>query len=389
MLDETANDAVKAVAQAVLEVRPLAERMPPPLAVVGSAGADRVLRRIAGRLGAPPFELIPPQRVGDLDPFARVVSDRLRLTPHSEALASVPPGDLTGVDRAVDVVMANDFETFCRQTLVCAGAGTRLRVYTAGDPSAPAVVISSACGMPARLAERWMRHLARDRFVLLWESRGLFQDFDDFDGSTEVQAQADDLLAVMRQFELRSAHVVGLCGGAVIALAAARREPELVTSLSLWHGDFDLGPQTPKTDHQRNLQALMAMATEARVSASAIHVILSKVMLDSVQPDLAHLVLYPYLTPERLFRYCQLNGAIMGTDVSGWLPEIHQPVLVVTSADDTTAHPDGSRMVASALVNARLKVLPHSDHISLFQNASEELFDMVREMSANPRSFEG
>jgi pimeloyl-ACP methyl ester carboxylesterase len=234
-----------------------------------------------------------------------------------------------------------------------------------------------------------MRHLARDRFVLLWESRGLFQDFDDFDGSTEVQAQADDLLAVMRQFELRSAHVVGLCGGAVIALAAARREPELVTSLSLWHGDFDLGPQTPKTDHQRNLQALMAMATEARVSASAIHVILSKVMLDSVQPDLAHLVLYPYLTPERLFRYCQLNGAIMGTDVSGWLPEIHQPVLVVTSADDTTAHPDGSRMVASALVNARLKVLPHSDHISLFQNASEELFDMVREMSANPRSFEG
>ena len=386
MLDDAAKQAVAAVARAVREVLPLTEAMEPPLPVVGQPQAELALERITSRLGAPPFALVPAQRAGELDTFSRVVSQRLDLTRYGDALAVVTADDLAAVDRVVDATMADDFESFCRTELVCSGGGVRLRAYAAGDPAAPPVVISSACGMPARLAETWVRRLACDRYVLLWESRGLFLDFDDFDGETSVEAQAEDLFAVMDHFGVSSAHVVGLCGGAVIALAAARRVPHRVTSLSLWHGDFDLGPDTPKTDHQRNLQALMAMATQARVSAAAIHMVLSSAMLDTVPPDLAHLVLYPYVTPERLFRYCQLNGAIMGADISGWLPEIRQPTLVVTSADDATAHPDGSRLVASALPDARLEVRPHGDHISLFQQPPEELFGVLRQMSTRDAS---
>ena len=35
-----------------------------------------------------------------------------------------------------------------------------------------------------------------------------------------------------------TAHVIGLCDGAVIALAAAAQRPERVASLSLWHGTY-------------------------------------------------------------------------------------------------------------------------------------------------------
>jgi pimeloyl-ACP methyl ester carboxylesterase len=381
MLDHSMSRAVAAVARAVLEVGPLAESMEPPLPVAGPSRAEPVLRRIAGRVGAPWFSVVPPAAVAELDPIARVVSDRLDLRTYGEVLATVPVDDLTVVDREVDDTVAVDFMSFCRTVLVCGDGGIRLRAYTAGDPSAPAVVIAPACGMPARLAENWVRALATDRYVVLWESRGLFLDFDDFDAPTGVEAQAGDLFAVMDQLGVGSAHVAGLCGGAVVALAAARRHPERVTSLSLWHGDFDLGPDTPKTDHQRNLQALMAMATRTRVNASAIHMTLSNAMVDGVRPELAHLVLYPYVTAERLFRYCQLNGAIMGTDVSAWLPGTRQPTLVVTSTDDSTAHPDASRLVASALPDARLEVLPHGDHISLFEWPPEGLFARLRELS--------
>jgi 3-oxoadipate enol-lactonase len=209
--------------------------------------------------------------------------------------------------------------------------------------------------------------------VLTWESRGLFADTADFDGATDVDAQTRDLFAVMDRFAVGSAHVVGLCGGAVVAVCAAAAEPDRISSLSLWHGDFDLGPDTPKTDHQRNLQALMGMATRTRVSASAIHATLCHSMSQNVPPDLAHLVLYPYATPELLFRYCQLNGAIMEEDISGKLARIGQPTLVVTSTDDSTAHPDSSREVAARLPNATLLVREHGDHISLFRGSARLL----------------
>lgn len=370
MLNAEARSAAITLAEAVLSVRALIEPLRRPVPVSGPAALEPVLNRVASRLGAPRFQMVPTGQ--ELGPFARIASERLALASLGPALCAVPRDAMPDVDRAVDEAIAGDFESFCRTATVTSADGTRVRAYAAGRPDAPALVLASPCGMPARLGERWIRQLAADHHVLTWESRGLFGEpcaFENFDGSTDVAAQADDLLAVMDHFGAATAHVGGLCGGAVIALRATARQPHRVSSLSLWFGDFDLGPGTPKTDHQRNLQALMGMATEARVSASAIHTVLCQSVLDSVPPDLAHLVLYPYVTPELLFRYCQLNGDIMGADVSDLLPRVSQDTLVVTSEDDRTAHPDGSRLVARAMPHARLSVVPHGDHISLFRGA--------------------
>lgn len=81
----------------------------------------------------------------------------------------------------------------------------------------------------------------------------------------DVDAQAADLFAVMDHHDVTAAHVVGLCGGAVIALAAAAVRPERVTSPSLWHGDHGFA-------------------------------------------DLAHVVLYPYANAELLYRYRRLDA---------------------------------------------------------------------------------
>jgi pimeloyl-ACP methyl ester carboxylesterase len=226
--------------------------------------------------------------------------------------------------------------------------------------------------MPVRLAEPWIRRLAAEYFVVTWESRALFGAAPAGAGTT-VAAQTGDLFAVLDHLGVRTAHLAGLCGGAVLALAAVARQPERFTSLSLWHGDFELGGAAPKTSHQRNLQALMAMAAGGRVGAAQVHAVLCTALLSSVPPDLAHLVLYPYATPELLLTYCRLNGAIMGYDVRPCLPAVRVPVLVVTSRDDGTAHPDGSRHVAARLPGARLVVTEHGDHLSLFHGTPSTL----------------
>ncbi|MGD0607603.1 MAG: hypothetical protein ABSA53_28965 [Streptosporangiaceae bacterium] len=134
--------------------------------------------------------------------------------------------------------------------------GSTLRCYAAGPADGPVVAIVSACGMPVGLLRRWIAGLG-DRFrVLTWESRGLFgppamleEDFDR--RGYDVPAQAADLSAMLDAFNVDAAHVIALCGGAALALAA---DATRVRSLSLWHGDYELGPGIPKTSHRQDVR---------------------------------------------------------------------------------------------------------------------------------------
>lgn len=265
--------------------------------------------------------------------------------------------------------------------------GALLRSYSAGPAGGPAIVIASACGMPAELSGRWMNFLAKDHRVLTWETRGLFGDLGspaEFDRIGHgLAAQADDLIAVLDRHQVAEAHFMGLCGGAVIALRAASEQPGRASSLSLWHGDFS-GSPGPTTSHQDNLKALMAIARQSREDADAINEALRQSATASVPPELADLVSYPYQSAEHFYRYCVLTGETMTTDVSGLLSRIGQAALVVTSEDDHTAHPGGSHLAAQALPRADLRVEPHGDHLSAF-GAGEPLRRMMTDFLAGQK----
>lgn len=373
--------ALAALARSVLSLRPLIDALEPPLrvalptaAALGGAGPQDLLDAVTGRLGAPRLTLGPgpPEAVAGL--FARVLGESLTpaLVHASEEALDRRPAPV--LDRAVDEALDDSFERRLPRLEVRSFDGTVLPAYAAGRAGRPAVVLVSACGMPAKLCEPWLRLLAADCLVLTWESRGLFGDAAGFDQREyfdqrewDVAAQAADLVAVMDRFDVGSAHLMGMCGGTVIALAAAAAWPERASSLSLWHGDYELGPGCPKTDHQHDLGALLSMAAESRASATAVRTAMCRALLAKPLPELAPLVLYPYASAELAFRYGKLNGSIMGADVAALLPRVLQPVLVVTSEDDGTAHPAGSRRVAGLLPDATLHVEPHGDHLSLFR----------------------
>ncbi|WP_308258574.1 alpha/beta fold hydrolase [Saccharothrix obliqua] len=359
------------LAGALLAAEPLSSALPGPVRVrCADPGTADLLVELVSRLGLPPLTPVPHD---DLGPFERVLSGHLDLGDRP----APPSPDLAAV---VAAARAADFAGWATRVDVPAPDGVVLPVWTAGDPARPAVVVASACGMPARLVEGWVRRLAREHFVVVPETRGLFTAGPV--GPADVPAQAADLVTAMDHLGIGAAHLLGLCGGAVVAVVAADRAPDRVSSLSLWHGDFDLGGDSPKTDHQRNLQALMAMAAEGEAQAGAVHAVLAHTMLGVAPPRLAHLVVYPYARPDLLHRYCVLNGHIMATDLRPHLGIRHR-ALVVTSEDDATAHPDGSRVVARRLAGATLTVLPHGDHLSLFR-AEPHVVDLALRFLAEP-----
>jgi pimeloyl-ACP methyl ester carboxylesterase len=376
------SKAIARLMTSVLSVKPVAEGLAMPIRVVpvarDTAAAyagwsarqwselGRLLDRVARRAGVAGLTLSQNVALDDLQIFERVVSERLALADLADAVTAMPEDLATAVDRVAAETLAASFDVFFQKESTRSLDGVPLNVYSAG-PSGVAVVLVPACGMPAALAESWMRFLARDCHVLAWESRGLFGAAGHHgDYAVDTTAQAADLFTVMDHYGVHDAHVVGLCGGAVIALAAAASEPGRISSLSLWHGAYEFASGSPRTKFQNDLIELMAIAAHSRAAARSVQATFCQVALTNTPAEVAHLVLYPYANPELFYRYCRLNGTLARTDVEQYLTKVKQPSLVVTSQDDETAHPQGSRQVAGVLQNARLRVEPHGDHSTLF-----------------------
>ena len=381
------------LASALVEIGPLSGALdsPPRVAPLGPgterpadvAAVQTLIDRLACELG-----VRAPRLVADpsgLVAAELAISNRLGLAALFDRSSSV--GDVS--DAVVAATVRQTRRGLPVVTVAAAPDGSTLRCYNVGPPAGPVVVLVSACGMPVGLLRRWMIGLS-DRFrVLTWESRGMFpareappgwaahQALDgDFDQrGYDVPTQAGDLHAVLDAFDVEAAHVVGLCGGAAVALAAGSAR---VRSLSLWHGDYELGPDVPKTRHQQDVQSLMLMAGRRRERAAGLHALLRRpATLESLRADLAHELIYPYASAELLYRYGRLNGAIMTTDCRPLLAGIDLPTLVVSSMADTTAHPEGSIVVASRIPGARLELLPQGDHLAAF-DATPELIELAR-----------
>ncbi len=376
------RQAIARLVASVLSVKPLSEGLAAPIRVVPVkrdptrppaswsgrrwAELDRLLGRVARQAGVTGLVLSPDVPFGELQIFERVISHCLALAELLDSMTELPDYREPDIDQVAAEVMSDSFDVVFQKTRIRPADGPALNVYSAG-PGGTAIVLVPACGMPAVLTECWMRFLARDYRVLTWESRGLFGAAgyqDDF--AVDAAAQAADLFSVMDHYDVSSAQVVGLCGGAVIALAAAASQPDRIASLSLWHGAYELPSSPSRTRFQDDLIGLMVMAGDSRAAARSLQGAFCQGALTNTPAELAHLVLYPYATPELFYRYCRLNGTLARTDVEQYFTRVKQPALVVTSQDDEIAHPQGSRLLAAGLPNARLLVQPHGDHTWMF-----------------------
>jgi len=243
-----------------------------------------------------------------------------------------------------------------------------LSVHASTDRERPAIVLALPCGMPFDLCRDWFNALSERFFVVTWETRGLFGSCASFDQvAVDTEAQVADLISVMNHYELSTAHLMGICGGAVIALSAAAAHDNRVTSLSLWHGDYNLGDNNLRTTHQQNFEWLMEAAALDRQEATDLQAMfLDQATLATTPEPIAHVVLYPYVNPELFYRYARLNDALNKTELASRLARINVPTLVVAGDADETTHIGGSRYIAASIDDATLHVEHNGSHLAFF-----------------------
>lgn len=249
--------------------------------------------------------------------------------------------------------------------------GSVVTVADAGPRDAPCVLISPPCALSHRLSMPWLNALRSSYRCLVVQTRGTSERIEEpelFDKrGYDVEQQVDDLFAVMDEIAARPVHLMGICGGVAVALAAAAWRPALVSSLSLWHADLELGDDAEKTDHQTNLRALLDLGGESRDTAAWLRGKLTSGPMTGVPDRIGPLVIRPYATAELFYRYAKLTGATMHWDSRRTAAKIDQPCLIVTSEDDATAHPAGSLRLAEVMPGAHLVSAEHGDHLDAFQ----------------------
>jgi pimeloyl-ACP methyl ester carboxylesterase/enamine deaminase RidA (YjgF/YER057c/UK114 family) len=261
-------------------------------------------------------------------------------------------------------------------------------------------VLINAFGMTVELLEAIARELRDAYFVVSWDSRGIPSFAEAFpEDACDVTAHAKDLAAVLEHHGAAGAHLVGWCTGAQVALRFRALWPARVTSLTSLSGAFSFPEAVGATEFKRNIMYLMPRVAASRAHAAAYHRMLyghkaparevaieagdrarvEGALLSSDQL-VTNLTSAPFKDPESLYRYARLVMHLVREPAHAWADGVTCPVLILSGAHDTVAHPEESRELARRIPHAELEIGEGWDHFSLLHEP--ELARRVRRFLA-------
>ena len=258
----------------------------------------------------------------------------------------------------------------------CRGAdGVRL-AYASHGSGPPLVVVS--CWL-SHLQHDWQspvwRHFLDDlgeiSTLVRYDERGFgLSDWSVTDFSLE--ARLHDLEAIIAAIGYERFSLLGMSGGAPVALAYAAEHPDRVDRLIVYGGSAVGSQDSVPSDAELAFRAMIRAGWADR---------------DSTFRRFFTTMFIPDATEEQLGWFDELQRmststenavtsriARWGTNVRSRLPGITAPTLVLNAVGDKAVSPDRSRDLAALIPNARLVPLESSNHILLADEPAWSVF---------------
>jgi class 3 adenylate cyclase len=229
---------------------------------------------------------------------------------------------------------------------------------------------------------RLLRRLSSFARLIHFDRRGTgLSDPVPLDRLPDVETQVDDAVAVLDAAGSSEAVVVGANEGTLVAILLAARHPERCRSLVL----FATTAQHQKAGGKpiEEMEAFIELVRINQVSGnSGVDVLApSRAGEERFDRDLA-----------RLQRLSVRAGAIghyvrqsIMSDVTGELPAISTPTLILNRTGNRIVSTELSREVASMIPNARYVELPGTDHL-IFSEGVDEVVDEIEEFVTGART---
>ncbi|MGA9815645.1 MAG: adenylate/guanylate cyclase domain-containing protein, partial [Pseudolabrys sp.] len=188
-----------------------------------------------------------------------------------------------------------------------------------------------------------------------------------------MDERMDDVRAVMDAAGSQKAAVFGLSEGGSLATIFAAHYPERCRALVLWgaFAKFSSWFPTPEKLEKFFEYVEKDWGTGANLAAWA-----PSKKDDPVFRDWFARRERTAASPAAAIALMRMNSMI---DISGILPYVHVPTLVIHRTQDPVVNVEGGRLLAKNIPNARLLEVPGIDHLPYLGDDSDQLTDEVAE----------
>lgn len=285
--------------------------------------------------------------------------------------------ELVRIDGGYIVAAPGPLESGFQRLIVRTPASIPLCAYDS-DPGGrrEPLIFAPPVGVPIAALADVLAYLAAEFRVITWDTRGYPSVNDGFDGmAISIAAHVDDLLAVREECDVGAAHIVGYCGGAAVALAAAVRCRGAFRGCALVCGAFNLRAVAGENSFTRTASDMFELLGASREAAGRYGPVAAQMLKsaqwDGVYEGIPHKELFKsrihfvYEYPETLYRYARMQSALCQEHVVQWFGCAPPGVLVVYVADDNIVPPDWGRYAGEFLADAQTVVFPSGGHWAL------------------------
>ncbi len=194
------------------------------------------------------------------------------------------------------------------------------------------------------------------------------------DGEFGLDELVDDLERVRELSGFEQAHFAGHSLGGMIGPAYARKHADRVLSLGL------LSTAAGRTEDDSAKVWGVVRAMEEKGVAQVLDTLIDRWYTDAFIRE------HPDIVDRRLKQVVGTDEAVFmnvfriyaGTEMMPWLHEVEAPSLVLTGEFDGGCNPRLNRLIADALPNSELVVLPNLKHSILLEAGEEVAAHLVR-----------
>lgn len=237
--------------------------------------------------------------------------------------------------------------------------------YTVDGPEdAPVVVLSGALGSRLDMWDPQMAGLTGQFRVVRHDIRG--------HGGSPVPpapySMADlgsDVLRLLDRLKVERAHFAGLSLGGMTGMWLAAHAPERIDRLAL----LGTSPKPPGT-REGWAERIHTVRTEgmAALAPTVVERWFTPAYAEREPQTVALFVDMVANTPAEGYAGC--CAAIQHMDLRPGLPSIGAPTLVVVGKQDPSTPPELSELIASAIPDARLEIVPDAAHLVSWEQAT-------------------
>ena len=219
---------------------------------------------------------------------------------------------------------------------------------------------------------RWLRRLASFARVITFDKRGTGLS-DRLEILPTMDERMDDVRAVMDAAGSERAAIFGLSEGGSLATLFAAHYPERCRALVLWGAFAKFSSWFPKPE---KLEKFFEYVESQWGTGGNIGVWAPAMKDDPAFREWFAKRERASASPAAVVALMRMNMMI---DISGILPYVRVPTLVVHRTDDTVVNVDGGRQLASGIPNARFLELPGINHLPFLGDDADQATNEVVE----------